>query len=97
MDKVTPETSARAAVDAIADGTRAAAVDAINNLMYGKSAETLDQYSAVIAKSYFGGMVLPDAPNETPVDDEAPGTPSSVEPENNSEPKTDETDIGNTN
>ena len=33
MDKVTPETSARAAVDAIADGNRAAAVDAINNLM----------------------------------------------------------------
>ena len=57
----------------------------------------MDQYSDVIAKSYFGGMELPDAPNETPVDDEAPGTPSSVEPENNSEPKTDETDIGNTN
>ena len=96
MDKVTPETSARAAVDAIADGNRAAAVDAINNLMYGKSAETLYQYSDVIAKSYFGGMELPDAPDETP-EAEAPGTPSSVEPENNSEPKTDETDIGNTN
>ena len=96
MDKVTPETSARAAVDAIADGNRAAAVDAINNLMYGKSAETLDQYSDVIAKSYFGGMELPDAPDETP-EAEAPGTPSSVEPENNSAPKTDETDIGNTN
>ena len=96
MDKVTPETSARAAVDAIADGNRAAAVDAINNLMYGKSAETLDQYSDVIAKSYFGGMELPVAPDETP-EAEAPGTPSSVEPENNSEPKTDETDIGNTN
>ena len=96
MDKVTPETSARAAVDAIADGNRAAAVDAINNLMYGKSAETLDQYSDVIAKSYFGGMELPDAPDETP-EAEALGTPSSVEPENNSEPKTDETDIGNTN
>ena len=96
MDKVTPETSARAAVDAIADGNRAAAVDAINNLMYGKSAETLDQYSDVIAKSYFGGMELPDAPDETP-EAESPGTPSSVEPENNSEPKTDETDIGNTN
>ena len=94
MDKVTPETSARAAVDAIADGNRAAAVDAINNLMYGKSAETLDQYSDVIAKSYFGGMELPDAPDETP-EAEAPGTPSSVEPEANSEPQTDETDNGN--
>ena len=54
MDKDTPETSARAAVDAIADGNRAAAVDAINNLMYGKSAEVLDTYSDTIAKSYFG-------------------------------------------
>ena len=89
MDKVTPETSARAAVDAIADGNRAAAVDAINNLMYGKSAETLDQYSDVLAKSYFGDMDLPDAPNETP-EAEAPEAP-----EANSEPETDETDNGN--
>ena len=94
MDKVTPESSARAAVDAVADGNRAAAVDAINNLLYGKSAETLDTYSDTIAKSYFGGMELPDAPNETP-EAEAPGTPSSVEPEANSEPQTDETDNGN--
>tara|TARA_B100000287_G_scaffold179119_1_gene169098 strand:+ start:1612 stop:1884 length:273 start_codon:yes stop_codon:yes gene_type:complete len=89
MDKVTPETSARAAVDAIADGNRAAAVDAINNLMYGKSAETLDQYSDVLAKSYFGDMELPDVANDTP-EAEAPEAP-----EANSEPKTDETDNGN--
>tara|TARA_B100001996_G_scaffold249585_1_gene193472 strand:+ start:255 stop:524 length:270 start_codon:yes stop_codon:yes gene_type:complete len=89
MDKVTPESSARAAVDAVADGNRAAAVDAINNLLYGKSAETLDTYSDTIAKSYFGDMDLPDAPNESP-EAEAP-----VEPEANSEPKTDETDNGN--
>ena len=88
------ESSARAAVDAVADGNRAAAVDAINKMMFDKSAETLDTYSDVLAKSYFGGMELPDAPNETP-EAEAPGTPSSVEPEANSEPQTDETDNGN--
>tara|TARA_Y100000361_G_scaffold28446_1_gene23375 strand:+ start:654 stop:872 length:219 start_codon:yes stop_codon:yes gene_type:complete len=53
MDSNTPEASARAAVDAIADGNRAAAVDAINKMLYGKSAETLDNYADVLAKTYF--------------------------------------------
>ena len=56
MENTNPEVSARAAVDAIADGNRAAAVDAINQMLYGKSAETLDTYADVLAKSYFGDV-----------------------------------------
>lgn len=56
MENTNPEVSARAAVDAIADGNRAAAVDAINQMLYGKSAETLDTYADVLAKTYFGNI-----------------------------------------
>jgi len=56
MENTSPEVSARAAVDAIADGNRAAAIDTINQMLYGKSAETLDTYADVLAKSYFGNI-----------------------------------------
>lgn len=56
MENTNPEVSARAAVDAIADGNRAKAVDAINQMLYGKSAETLDNYADVLAKTYFGNI-----------------------------------------
>lgn len=56
MENTSPEVSARAVVDAISDGNRAAAIDAINQMLYGKSAETLDTYADVLAKSYFGNI-----------------------------------------
>jgi len=70
MENTTPEASARAAVDAIADGNRAAAVDAINQMLYGKSAETLDTYADVIAKSYFGDVGAEPEATAEPTTDE---------------------------
>ena len=90
MDSPKPEVSARNAVDAIADGNRAAAVDAINQMLYGKSAETLDGYADTLAKSYFGTMELPDGPNDTPVAE----PPTAETPETTTEPEPNETDNG---
>ena len=66
MENTNPEASARAAVDAIADGNRAAAVDAINQMLYGKSAETLDTYADSLAKTYFGNIGAEPEPEATP-------------------------------
>ena len=53
IDQANPEAEVVDVVGAIADNNRAAAIDAIQDMLYAKSSEAIDAHKKDVAKTYF--------------------------------------------
>ena len=53
IDQANPEAEVVDVVGAIADNQRAAAIDAIQDMLYAKSSEAIDAHKKDVAKTYF--------------------------------------------
>ena len=68
IDQANPEAEVVDVVGAIADNNRAAAIDAIQYMLYAKSSDAIGDYKKTVAKTYFDQPVedKPEEPsNET--------------------------------
>ena len=68
IDQANPESEVMNVVNSIADNNRAAAIDAIQDLLYAKSSDAIGDYKKTVAKTYFDQPVedKPEEPsNET--------------------------------
>ena len=68
IDQANPEAEVVDVVGAIADNNRAAAIDAIQDMLYAKSSDAIGDYKKTVAKTYFDQPVedKPEEPsNET--------------------------------
>ena len=67
-DQANPEAEVMNVVNSIADNNRAAAIDAIQDMLYAKSSDAIGDYKKTVAKTYFDQPVedKPEEPsNET--------------------------------
>jgi|TARA_B100001996_G_scaffold198993_1_gene152325 hypothetical protein len=64
MEQSNPEAEIVNVVNHITDGKRADAIDAIQDILYSRSADAIGTYKQVVAKSFFDEPVG-DTPNET--------------------------------
>ena len=60
-DQVNPEAEVMDVVSAIADNKRADAIDKLQDLLYARSSDAVDQYKKTVAATYFQ-----EPPEETP-------------------------------
>ena len=60
-DQANPEAEAMDVVSAIADNKRADAIDKLQDLLYARSSDAVDQYKKTVAATYFQ-----EPPEETP-------------------------------
>ena len=60
-DQVNPEAEVMDVVSAIADNKRADAIDKLQDLLYARSSDAVDQYKKSVAATYFQ-----EPPEETP-------------------------------
>ena len=60
-DQANPEAELREVVSAIADNKRADAIDKLQDLLYARSSDAVDQYKKTVAATYFQ-----EPPEETP-------------------------------
>ena len=60
-DQANPEAEVMDVVSAIADNKRADAIDKIQDLLYARSSDAVDQYKKTVAATYFQ-----EPPEETP-------------------------------
>tara|TARA_B100001079_G_scaffold105490_1_gene90571 strand:+ start:589 stop:828 length:240 start_codon:yes stop_codon:yes gene_type:complete len=68
IDQANPESEVMNVVNSIADNNRAAAIDAIQDMLYAKSSDAIGDYKKTVAKTYFDQPVedKPEEPsNET--------------------------------
>jgi len=68
IDQANPESEVMNVVNHISDNNRAAAIDAIQDLLYAKSSDAIGDYKKTVAKTYFDQPVedKPEEPsNET--------------------------------
>ena len=68
IDQANPEPEVMNVVNSIADNNRAAAIDAIQDMLYAKSSDAIGDYKKTVAKTYFDQPVedKPEEPsNET--------------------------------
>ena len=68
IDQANPEAEVMNVVNSIADNNRAAAIDAIQDMLYAKSSDAIGDYKKTVAKTYFDQPVedKPEEPsNET--------------------------------
>ena len=61
IDQANPEAGVLDVVGAIADNQRAQAIDALQDLLYARSSDAVDQYKKSVAATYFQ-----EPPEETP-------------------------------
>ena len=64
MEQSNPEADIVDVVNHITDGKRAAAIDAIQDILFSRAADAMSTYNQVVAKSFFADPVG-DTPNET--------------------------------
>ena len=60
-DQANPEAEVMDVVSAIADNKRADAIDKLQDLLYARSSDAVDQYKKTVAATYFN-----EPPEETP-------------------------------
>ena len=68
IDQANPDAEVMNVVNSIADNNRAAAIDAIQDMLYAKSSDAIGDYKKTVAKTYFDQPVedKPEEPsNET--------------------------------
>ena len=68
IDQANPESEVMNVVNHISDNNRAAAIDAIQDMLYAKSSDAIGDYKKTVAKTYFDQPVedKPEEPsNET--------------------------------
>ena len=63
IDQANPDAEVMNVVNSIADNNRAAAIDAIQDLLYAKSSDVIGDYKKTVAKTYFDEPVV-DTPEE---------------------------------
>ena len=62
MEQSNPDAEILSVVKSIEDGQRAAAIDAINDMLFSKAADAMSAYKQIVAKTFFDEPVeeLPD-------------------------------------
>ena len=60
IDQANPDAEVMNVVNSIADNNRAAAIDAIQDMLYAKSSDAIGDYKKTVAKTFF------DQPEEKP-------------------------------
>ena len=53
IDQANPDAEVMDVVKHVADNNRAAAIDAIQDMLYAKSSDAIGQYKQTVAKTYF--------------------------------------------
>ena len=53
IDQANPDAEVMNVVNSIADNNRAAAIDAIQDMLYAKSSDAIGDYKKTVAKTYF--------------------------------------------
>lgn len=64
IDQANPESEVMNVVNSIADNNRAAAIDAIQDMLYAKSSDAIGDYKKTVAKTFFDEPVVDDKPEE---------------------------------
>ena len=63
IDQANPESEVMNVVNHISDNNRAAAIDAIQDMLYAKSSDAIGDYKKTVAKTYFD-QPIEDKPEE---------------------------------
>ena len=63
IDQANPDAEVMNVVNSIADNNRAAAIDAIQDMLYAKSSDAIGDYKKTVAKTFFDEPVA-DTPEE---------------------------------
>ncbi len=58
IDQANPDAEVMNVVNSIADNNRAAAIDAIQDMLYAKSSDAIGDYKKTVAKTYFDLKVI---------------------------------------
>ncbi len=64
IDQANPDAEVMNVVNSIADNNRAAAIDAIQDMLYAKSSDAIGDYKKTVAKTFFDEPVVDDKPEE---------------------------------
>ena len=64
VDQANPEAEVMNVVQSISDNNRAAAIDAIQDLLYARSSDAIGDYKKTVAKTFFDEPVVDDKPEE---------------------------------